>query len=112
IVGVSHFNHGGVPAGFANYFVVVFDRPFAASGVWSPESVQADGQRLDGKQVGAFVKFETGTNGVVGCKATSSFLSPEQALRNLQSEVGDADFDTLRQRAEDRWNQALGRVRL
>ena len=112
ITGVCRFNHGGVPTGFGNYFVIVFDRPFSAHGVWSPESVQAGGTKLEGKHVGAYLQFETGGSKVVGCKVASSFISAEQALRNLQTEVGDADFDTLRQRAEERWNQALGRVRI
>ena len=61
---------------------------------------------------GAYLKFDTGAGKVVGCKVASSFISPEQALRNLQREIGDADFDTIRQRAEERWNEALGRVRI
>jgi predicted alpha-1,2-mannosidase len=121
IVGVSHYNHGGVPSGFANYFVIVFDRPFSSYGVWSPEDRKPRETRLEGERVGAYVGFSifsvpygsrSGAGMQVGCKVASSFISPEQALRNLQREVGDADFDTLRQRAEERWNQALGRVRL
>ena len=112
VIGISRFNHGGVPKDFANYFVIVFDRPFSAHGVWSPDSVQAGGTKLEGKQAGAFLQFDTSAGTQIGCKVASSFISPEQALRNLQREVGDADFDTLRQRAEDRWNQALGRIRI
>ncbi|MGO9203172.1 MAG: GH92 family glycosyl hydrolase [Limisphaerales bacterium] len=112
IVGISRYNHGGVPANFANYFVVVFDRPFAAHGVWSPEGVNPGETRLEAKEAGAFVKFDAATNGVVRCRVASSFISPEQALRNLEREIGNADFDSVRRRAEDRWNQALGRARV
>ncbi len=112
ISGVSRFNHGGVPAGFANYFVIVFDRPFTAQGVWSPDSVQPGATRLEGKHVGAYLKFDVGASKVVGCKVASSFISPEQALRNLQTEIGEADFDSVRQRAEKCWNEALGRVQI
>ncbi len=112
VIGVSRFNHGGVPAGFGNYFVIVFDRPFSAYGVWTPDFVQPGATKLNSQRAGAFLKFDTSSDKVVGCKVASSFISPEQALRNLQREVGDADFDTLRLRAEERWNQALGRVRI
>jgi predicted alpha-1,2-mannosidase len=112
IVGTCHYNHGGVPGNFSNYFVIVFDRPFAAHGVWSPDSVQADATQLAGAHVGAFLKFDTTPDKPVGCKVASSFISPEQALRNLQREVGDADFDALRLRAEESWNTALGRARI
>jgi predicted alpha-1,2-mannosidase len=112
VIGITRFNHGGVPTNFANYFVIIFDRPFSAHGVWSPDSVQEGGTKLDGKRSGAFLKFDTSAGKQVGCKVASSFISPEQALRNLQREVGDADFDTLRHRAEESWNQALGRVQI
>ena len=75
IVGICRYNHGGVPGNFSNYFVIVFDRPFAAHGVWSPDSVQADATRLAGKHVGAFLKFDTTPDKPVGCKVASSFIS-------------------------------------
>jgi predicted alpha-1,2-mannosidase len=112
IIGVCRYNHGGVPAGFGNYFVLIFDQPFKAYGVWSPKSVQPDTQQLAGEHVGAYVKFEVAPGGVVGCKVASSFISPEQALRNLQNEIGAANFDTVRRQAEERWNEALGRVKI
>ena len=65
-----------------------------------------------GSHVGAYVKFDTSKDKVVGCKVASSYISPEQALRNLESEIGNADFDTIRQRAEARWNDALGRAQV
>ncbi len=110
IVGISRYNHGGVPDGFANYFVIVFDRPFSAHGVWSPDGIRSGEQKLSGPQVGAFVKFDGSAGQTVECKVASSFISPEQALQNLQREIGDADFNTIRQRAEQRWNEALGRA--
>ena len=67
---------------------------------------------LEAGQAGAYVKFDLGAGGVVGCKTASSFISAEQALRNLDSEIGDADFNTVRQRAEARWNEALNRARI
>ena len=112
IVGLSRYNHGGVPAGFANYFVIVFDRPFAAHGVWSPEGVKPGEARLEGKQAGGFVKFDTSNGRVVGCRVGSSFISLEQARRNLEREIGEADFETVRRRAEDRWNEVLNRARI
>jgi predicted alpha-1,2-mannosidase len=112
IIGISRYNHGGVPANFANYFVIVFDRPFTAHGVWSAEAVKPGETRLKAEQAGAFVKFDVGAGRVVGCRVASSFISPEQALRNLKRELGDADFDTIRHRAEDRWNEAMNRARI
>ena len=111
IIGIARQNSGGVPANFGNYFVLQFDRPFAAYGVWSTNT--SDGAtKLEDKHVGAYVNFDTHENRVVGCKVASSYISPEQALLNLKREIGDADFDTIRHRAEARWNEALGRARV
>ena len=92
IIGTTRYNHGGVPNNFSNYFVIVFDQPFTESGVWSPDSVQHDVKQLAGNHVGAYVKFSSGAGTVVNCKVASSFISPEQAMRNLQQEIGDADL--------------------
>ena len=115
IIGICFGNRGGVPTNFANYFVIVFDRPFTAHGVWSPEGVCSDTNRLAGQHVGAFVKFQAGTKArskVVECKVASSFISPEQALRTLEREIGSANFATIRQRAEAAWDQMLGRAKI
>jgi len=112
ITGIARDNHGGVPKNFANYFVMVFDRPFSSCGVWSPDAIEPGTNQLEGRHVGAFVKFDTDNNQVVGCKVASSYISPEQAELNLQREIGDASFDTIRQRADASWNEALGRARV
>ena len=114
IIGTTRYNHGGVPNNFSNYFVIVFDQPFTESGVWSPGSVQPNAKQLAGNHVGAYVKFASGAGAraVVNCKVASSFISPEQAMRNMQQEIGGADFDTLKKRADDRWNEMLGRARV
>ena len=112
IIGIARNNSGVVPDNFGDYFVIVFDRPFMAYGVWSDTNIQAGVTNLDGKHVGAYVKFDTSANPVVECKSAASYISFDQAGRNLKQEIGDADFDTIRHRAEDVWNQALGRVQI
>lgn len=112
IIGVTRNNSGAVPDNYGNYFVIVFDRPFLNSGVWSDDGVDAGKTALTGKHVGAFVEFETTTGKVVECEVASSFISPDQAGRNLRLEIGNASFDTVRQRAEKVWNDALGRIQI
>lgn len=113
IVGVCRNNNGGVPNNFSNYFVIVFDHAFSSYGTWTPEAIQDGGTKLSAKQAGAFVKFQKlGKNKPVSCKVASSYISPEQAQRNLDREIGKADFNAIRQRAEARWNETLGRIRV
>jgi len=111
---------------FGNYIVIVFDRPFSGYGVFAgppgrggrgggqeeppAEGIRENETKLTGPHVGAYVKFATGQNKIIGCKVASSYISAEQAMLNLQNEIGSADFDTVRQQAEARWNQMLGRI--
>jgi len=112
IIGVARHNRGAVPNNFGNYLVISFDQPFAAGGVWSTQGIQAGVLKLDGGHVGAYLRFDTASNGFVNCRVASSFISPEQAERNLEQEIGGADFETIRLRAEARWNEMLGRARV
>jgi len=112
IIGVARNNSGAVPDNFGNYFLIIFDHPFSAWGVSSDGVVQDGVTSLEGKHIGAYLKFDTSSAHVVECKVASSYIGAAQAERNLQQEIGDAGFDTIRDRAEKTWNDALGRVEI
>jgi predicted alpha-1,2-mannosidase len=113
VIGICRNNHGGVPENFANYFVIVFDRPFAAHGTWSPDGGVQEGQtKLATKHAGAYFKFALGAGQSVSCKVASSFISPAQAQRNLDREIGNADFDTMLKRADAKWNELFDLIRI
>ena len=113
IVGVCRNNNGGVPNNFSNYFVIVFDRSFASYGTWTPEAIQSGATKLAAKHSGAYVQFKNRSkNKQVSCKVASSYISPEQAQRNLDREIGKADFDAVRKHADAKWNETLGRIRV
>ncbi|MGE5420276.1 MAG: GH92 family glycosyl hydrolase, partial [Chloroflexota bacterium] len=39
-----------------------------------------------------------------------SFISPEQAMLNLSREIGDNDFEAVKENARNEWNNQLGKV--
>lgn len=41
-----------------------------------------------------------------------SFISVEQAKKNLREEISSWDFDKIKHNARDRWNEALGQVKI
>jgi predicted alpha-1,2-mannosidase len=112
IIGICRNNNGGVPENFANHFVIVFDRPFTAYGTWTPDATHEGQAKLADKHVGAYLKFDTGTDKVVTCKVASSYISQEQAQRTLDREIGKADFDTIRKKAEAKWNETFSRIKV
>jgi predicted alpha-1,2-mannosidase len=100
-----------VPAGFKNYFEIVFDKPFADYGTWENKHNKLSAKNLnaEGEGVGAYIKFKTGN--VVQAKVASSYISPEQAELTLQKELGDKkSFNDTHTAADKIWNTLLGRM--
>ncbi len=109
IVGYTTKNSGGVPANFKNYFVIQFDRPFANTAVWSGDTLSATQLARQANHVGAVVGFKTRKGEQVYARVASSFISPEQAERNLQ-EIGNDSFDTVKNKAKAIWNTEMKRM--
>ena len=109
IVGYSTRNSGGVPSNFRNYFVVEFDKPFTYRATVA-DSVLTEG-RLEQQagHAGAVIGFRTRKGEVVHARVASSFISLEQAGRNLQ-ELGSQSFDELVAKGREAWNKVLGRI--
>lgn len=109
IIGYSTQNSGGLAKGFKNWFVIVFDKPFDLSYVWSDTTAFSNLQEITDKHVGAVVHFKTLRGEQVNAKVASSFISQEQAEINLQ-EIGQDNFETVEHKAKDEWNKVLGHV--
>ncbi|MBB5352393.1 putative alpha-1,2-mannosidase [Haloferula luteola] len=111
IVGWVKNNNGGVPENFANYFIVQFDQPFLKQGTWKPGSEPNEELQAEDEHVGAWVQIDP-TQGPVTFKIASSFIDRDQAQTNLDREIGDKDFDAVKQAALERWNDTLGRIEI
>ncbi|WP_461140260.1 GH92 family glycosyl hydrolase [Spirosoma pomorum] len=109
IVGYTTRNSGGVPQNFKNYFVIQFDRPFARTAVWSDSLITSQQMELTHNHAGAIVGFKTRKGEQVQARVASSFISLEQAERNL-GEIGNDNFETVKEKAKQAWNTELKRV--
>ena len=110
IVGYTTKNSGGVPDNFRNWFVIKFDKPIEGYTLWAgPEMGLRGGVEYEGDHALVSVAFATERGEVVNLKAASSFISLEQAWRNL-AEVEGRKFDEIKSAARDRWNDVLGRI--
>jgi predicted alpha-1,2-mannosidase len=109
IIGYTTRNSGGVPDNFKNYFVVVFDKPFAKAQVWSGDKVVAGVAGLQDKHVGAALQFQTKKGEKVHARVASSFISYEQAELNL-NELGNKSFDQLKAQGKETWDNELSRI--
>ncbi|MGM9704795.1 MAG: GH92 family glycosyl hydrolase [Prevotella sp.] len=109
IIGYTTRNSGGVPDNFKNYFVLQFDRPFTYTSAVADGKVVEGSLKQESNHSGAIVGFKTRRGEQVNVKVASSFISPAQALLNL-NEIGSAGFDEIKSRGRARWNEVLGRV--
>ncbi len=111
VIGYTTRNSGGVPENFKNYFVVVFDKPFAESQVWSDSKVVGGITELQANHVGAALRFTTRKGEQVHAKVASSFISFDQAELNLK-ELGSDNFDQVCQNGKNVWNKELSRIQV
>ena len=110
IVGYTTKNSGGVPENFRNWFVIKFDKPIESHTLWAgPEKVLQNVTEYEGEHALASISFATERGEVVNLQTASSFISLEQAWRNL-AEAEGRSFDEIKTAARDRWNEVLGRI--
>ena len=116
---------------FPIYFVVRISHPAESVNYWKlqPEMTGIEAawsgdsgeyklyknyaREIMGDDIGAIFKLgnlEPGTEVVV--KVGISYVSMENARRNLDAEVGTRDFDSVHTEAQAKWNEALGRIRV
>lgn len=111
ILGYSTKNSGGVPENFKNYFVIEFDKPFTYKAAVSNNLIDEQRMELQVDHAGAIIGFSTRKGEIVHAKIASSFISFEQAQRNLE-ELGDDCFDMLVEKGKNAWNEMLGRIEI
>lgn len=118
IAGYTTRNSGGVPENFRNYFVMTFDKPFSgieltdAPASYKPGSkvlYPEGGKSVEGDHAMAKVHFTTARGEQVNVRIASSFISREQAFQNLK-ELGDMDFEGVKEQARKRWDEVLGAI--
>ena len=97
VFGFTNAHTFDVPAGYGMHFVLEFD-----SDIDVRQSITEEGEAIHL----ALTKPE------VTVKFAISFISREQALRNLHTELGALSFDELKGQTEARWEELLGRVEI
>ena len=111
IVGYTTKNSGGVPGNFKNFFVVKFDKPFTYKAAVADGTVGEGNTEATCNHAGAIIGFQTKRGEVVNVQVASSFISEEQALRNL-GELKDGCFDRIKAEGRKTWNNVLGKIEI
>ena len=112
VVGYTTRNCGGVPDNFKNWFVVQFDKTLENIMVYdSPAKGLDETLEFEGDHALAAVGFRTQRGEKVYVRTASSFISLEQAWRNLE-EIADKSFEQVKEEAKEKWNEVLSRIQV
>jgi len=110
IIGYTTRNSGGVPDNFKNYFVLTFDKPFYYTATVADGKTQSEQLEAKGDHAMGMIGFGNG-GGAVNVRVASSFISIEQAERNLQ-EVNNRSLEDVASEGATQWNKMLRRIEI
>lgn len=111
VTGYTRAHTAGCPPNFACYFVVAFDQPMQSATLFDAHHAWQS-EHAEGERVGARVAFDATASRVLHVRVGTSFISIEQAWRNLESEMGDAPFEQIKTRGKRAWNELLSRIEI
>lgn len=101
----------GKPAGFSGYFVMKMEKQATLYGVYTEDSVLKGQLKLENKSnLGAYFSFRVKKGEQVSVKIGTSFVSIDQARKNLEAEIPGYDFDNIQQKLKETWNEILSRI--
>ncbi len=89
------------------YFTAQFSKPFIDFGIAVDEELKEGLEKAEGTDIKAFFQFRTETSEEILVKVGISSVSIEGAQRNLEAEIDDWNFERVRLKARDIWNEAL-----
>ncbi|EJD03735.1 glycoside hydrolase family 92 protein [Fomitiporia mediterranea MF3/22] len=97
---------------FAGYFVARFDAPFTSWGIAKNGSVSANETDGDGAMLSGYVRFSNGSS-AVNVRMGVSFISVDQARRNLENEIPDGRaFEETAYETRKAWKDKLDLIQV
>jgi predicted alpha-1,2-mannosidase len=92
------------------YFVMKFSESFIDNGIAINDTLSNEKEYAEGKNIKAFVTFNTNDKKEIYVKVGISGVSIEGAYKNLESEIPDWDFDKVANDAKEDWNKELNKI--
>ncbi|WP_276501688.1 GH92 family glycosyl hydrolase [Terrimonas pollutisoli] len=100
----------GEPAGFNGWFYIKIDNAVSGSGTFSDNELFAVDSIKEKKDIGAFVGFAMKKGEQLQIRIGTSFSGLEGAKKNLETEIGDKNFNDVLTEAKQQWEKALSQV--
>ncbi|MCB9231786.1 MAG: glycoside hydrolase family 92 protein [Bacteroidia bacterium] len=92
------------------YFHLQFDQGIHGMDVYRSSNYQEAKREVKGSNAGAYFHFPVGDPKVLRVKLAISYVSTEEAKKNMQTELPHWDFDRVVEESKAEWNDLLGRI--
>ena len=92
------------------YFHAEYSKPCVSSSTWRGMQVSDDRRQRPGQGPGLAANFAPAKGEWIGVRIGMSYISTEQARKNLTAEIPQWNFNQAKAQARAIWSQALGRI--
>jgi predicted alpha-1,2-mannosidase len=93
------------------YFYLKTEKSFESDSLWDSGNNSATGIAvLQGIKPNVSLTFNIPEKEKIGVKMGVSFVDAEQARRNLEKDIPDWNFDFVKEKGREKWNEALGKI--
>ena len=96
--------------GARHYFYAESSRPFRVWGAWEGSKVSPGLATETGTNIGVALTFPAAAANPSEWRMGISYISVEQARRNVEEQIPAWNFAAVKSRARNVWNQALGKI--
>lgn len=93
------------------YFYLEFSRPLHSFQTWRAGELSSE-SKVTGDNIGLVTDSQTSAGEVIDVRVGLSYISADQARRNLEREIPGWDFDKLKTETRAAWNVALGGIKV
>ncbi len=99
-------------AGKKLYFHCELSKPIASFGTWRGKNITQGVKEQTGDSIGVFVTFPVSDGEQIDLKVAFSDQSVEEAGQFLEDEISSFNFEQVKNRARDVWNEALSKIKV
>ena len=94
------------------HFLIKLDQPISTYGTFQNNTITEKQIQIKGKNVGCYIGIAPHLETPLNLKSAVSYISLEQAKKHLDREIPHWDFEQLKQKNRNVWNQILSKIKV